>query len=127
MARREAGPSPRAARPSGGHDDLRPFLRKLDRLLTGDLRATTVTTMQRHAAGCGACGLEWGQCARVSRLCWRRRRRTTSLMSRSSGMCALAAAVGVRPRWSSGDPVRAVPDTGRDPVRGNAPTRASAT
>ena len=37
------------------------FVRQLEGLLTGDLRATTVTTMQRHAAGCGACGLEWGR------------------------------------------------------------------
>ena len=44
------------------------FCRKLDRLLTGDLRATTVTTMQRHAAGCGDCGREWGQVRRFRAL-----------------------------------------------------------
>ena len=37
------------------------FVRQLDRLLTGDLRETTVLVMQRHAAGCGACDLEWGR------------------------------------------------------------------
>ena len=36
------------------------FVRQLDRLLTGDLREMTVTAMRRHAAGCGACGVEWG-------------------------------------------------------------------
>jgi len=35
------------------------FGRQLDRLLAGDLQVASVTTMQRHAAGCGACGLEW--------------------------------------------------------------------
>ena len=35
------------------------FLRQLDRLLSDDLRETTVTAMRRHVAGCGACGLEW--------------------------------------------------------------------
>ena len=34
---------------------------QLDRLLAGDLQVRSVTTMQRHAAGCGACGLEWGR------------------------------------------------------------------
>ncbi len=37
------------------------FVRQLDRLLTGDLRVTTVAVMRRHAAGCGPCGLEWGR------------------------------------------------------------------
>ena len=36
------------------------FVRRLDRWLTGDLRATTMTAMRRHAADCGACGSEWG-------------------------------------------------------------------
>ena len=36
------------------------FVSKLDRLLTGDLRVTTVTAMRQHAARCAACGLEWG-------------------------------------------------------------------
>ena len=37
------------------------FVRRLDRLLTGDVRVTTVRAMRRHAAGCDACGLEWGR------------------------------------------------------------------
>ena len=37
------------------------FARQLDRLLTGDLRETTVAAMRRHTAGCGTCGLEWGR------------------------------------------------------------------
>ena len=37
------------------------FVRRLDRLLTSDLRVTTVMAMRRHAADCDACGLEWGR------------------------------------------------------------------
>ena len=37
------------------------FVRWLDRLLIDDLRVTTVTAMRGHAAGCGACRLEWGR------------------------------------------------------------------
>ena len=37
------------------------FVRYLDRLLTSDLRERTETAMRRHAAGCGACGAEWGR------------------------------------------------------------------
>ena len=35
------------------------FVRQLDRLVTHDLRETTVTAMRRHVGGCGACSLDW--------------------------------------------------------------------
>ena len=37
------------------------FVGRLEELMVGDLRVATVTRMRRHAAGCGACGLEWNQ------------------------------------------------------------------
>jgi len=41
------------------------FVRRLDRLLIGDLRVTTVPAMRGHAASCGACGLEWDRVHRL--------------------------------------------------------------
>jgi len=44
------------------------FVRQLDRLLPGDLCVTTVTAMRGHAAGCGACGLEWDRVHRLRKM-----------------------------------------------------------
>ncbi|MDP6582834.1 MAG: methylated-DNA--[protein]-cysteine S-methyltransferase [Vicinamibacterales bacterium] len=41
------------------------FASRLDQLVTGDLRESTGRAMERHAAGCDACGVKWGQVVRL--------------------------------------------------------------